>query len=87
MAEESVSDLEGRPGWVIDGQRATFRSSPSGWSAMVRQVVPVGHTYSAWFVAIIDPTGAARYTRSASRLVDAMVIAERQVRGRNAAAP
>jgi hypothetical protein len=83
MAEESIADLEGRPGWTVDGPRATFRMSPTGWSAMVRQVVPIGHTYSVWFVSIVDPTSAARYTKTASRLVDAMVIAERQVRGRN----
>jgi hypothetical protein len=49
---------------------------------MVRCVVPVDHIYSVWFVAIIDPTGSARYTRSACRLVDPVVIAERQVRAR-----
>jgi hypothetical protein len=83
-AEEDVAALADRPGWTIDGPRATFRLSPTGWSAAVRRVIPAGHTYSTCFVAIIDPSGAARYTKTASRLVDAMVIAERLVRGRPA---
>jgi hypothetical protein len=83
VADEDVTALAGRPGWTVDGPRATYRLSPTSWSAMVRRVIPVGHTYSVWFVAVVDASGQARYTKTASRLVDAMVIAERQVRGRS----
>jgi hypothetical protein len=75
--------LVGRSGWAVEGTTAVYRRADDGWRARVATMLMPGRAYSRFHVAIIDPTGVARYTHQASTVVEAMRLAERQVNGRD----
>src|SRR5690349_22799497 len=59
MPEEPAS-LGERRGWTADEVVAIYEPEPGGWTARVRWVQMVGHTYHRFHVAVIDPNGHER---------------------------
>jgi hypothetical protein len=80
---EDITALDERPDWTVMNERATFAPVDGGWRAVVnplREPTP----RSRYHIAIVDRTGAARYTREAASLDEAARTAERDVAARNA---
>jgi hypothetical protein len=79
--------LVGRPGWAVEATTAVYAPTDTGWRARIATIMEPGRAYSRYHVAVIDPTGVARYTSLASTVVEAMRLAERQVNGRDTPNP
>jgi hypothetical protein len=78
-----MSALDDRPHWTVMNESATFAPVDSGWRAVVNRLrVPTRR--SRYHIAIVDRTGATRYTREAASLDEAARTAERDVAARNA---
>jgi hypothetical protein len=79
----SLSSVAERPHWTVSSKQATFAPIHGGWRATVRRLQ---HSAGAdrYHVAIIDRSGAIRFTMEATRLDDAVRNAERGVLARNA---
>ena len=83
LPAKHVNELADRPHWTVDGTQATFAPVPRGWRAVVsqlRQPTP----QARYHVAIVDRTGATRFTSETASLDDAVRGAERGVLARNA---
>ncbi len=80
---ETISSLVERPHWTVINGHATFAPVPGGWRATLRRLH--GNTGDdRYHVAIIDRTGALRFTSETASLYDATRSAERGVFARNA---
>lgn len=79
---EDLSALAARPHWAVANGQATFAPVPDGWRAVVR---PIGHPLSRlrFHIAVVDRTGATRFTRETAGLPEAVQSAERGVLARN----
>ena len=80
---KTISSLVERPHWTVINGHATFAPVPGGWRATLRRL----HSNTGddrYHVAIIDRTGALRFTSETSNLHDAIRSAERGVFARNA---
>jgi hypothetical protein len=84
MADDLASHVAGRPGWRVTGPVATYRPVEEGWSATVRPATAPGRSFERWHVAVVSPAGAASSTSWATTVAEAVRVAERRVRGRNA---
>jgi hypothetical protein len=80
---QRLSSLAERLHWTVTDDRATFAPVPGGWRAVVSPLQrPAG--VERYHVAVLDRTGAIRYTTEAASLDDAVSGAERGVLARNA---
>ena len=83
LSAEDVATLGERPHWAVLNERATFGPVDVGWHAVVNRLQqPTRH--SRYHIAVVDRTGAIRYTREAATVVEAARTAEREVAARNA---
>jgi hypothetical protein len=79
---QSLNSIAERPHWTVISGRATF-APVHGWRATVRRIErPEGD--SRYHIAIIDRTGAIRFTMETASLDEAVRSAERGVLARNA---
>jgi hypothetical protein len=80
---EDIGALDERPHWTVRNESATFAPVDGGWRAVVNPLrAPTRR--SRYHIAIVDRTGATRYTREAGSLDEAARAAERDVAARNA---
>jgi hypothetical protein len=84
LSKNDVAALLDRPQWSVLEGNATFAPLDSGWRAVVHRLHPPTTKGSRYVVALIDRTGAIRYTREAGTLLEAAQTAERDVAARNA---
>ena len=83
LPPQAFSDVAERPGWTVANGQATFAPVPGGWRAVVSALRhPTGH--ARYHVAVVDRTGATRFTSETASLHDAVRSAERGVLARNA---
>jgi hypothetical protein len=83
---DDVDALAERPHWTVLDERATFAPVNRGWRAVVNRMRRPTRN-SQYHIAIVDRTGATRYTREAATLDEAARTAERDVAARNALRP
>jgi hypothetical protein len=82
LPPESISTVTQRPNWTVTNGHATFAPVSGGWRAIV-SLQRLASTDS-YHVAIVDRTGAVRFTMESASLEDALRNAERGVLVRNA---
>jgi len=80
---EDIGALDERPNWTVRNESATFAPVDGGWRAVVNPLREPTRR-SRYHIAIVDRTGATRYTREAASLDEAARTAERDVAARNA---
>jgi hypothetical protein len=80
--DDLANTVADRSGWTMIGNVGVYAASPHGWSARVTYTTMPGRTYQRLHIAIIDPSGVARYTMFASTTGEAIRVAETQVHGR-----
>lgn len=83
LAAHDVTTLAERPHWTVSGALATYAPVERGWRAVVRRL-ELDNGGNRIHVAVIDRTGATRYTRESATLAEAVRHAERDVAARNA---
>jgi hypothetical protein len=80
---QSLRSIAERPHWTVTNGQATFSPVHAGWRATVKGLHrPPGD--DRYHVALIDRSGAVRFTMEAASLDDAIRKAERGVLARNA---
>ena len=82
MADE-LDALAERPHWTVTAGVATYEPEPGAWFARIRAVRVPGRAGDRWHIAIVEPTGMARYTTNASTIREAVRVAEGHVPGRS----
>jgi hypothetical protein len=83
LVADDITTLAERPHWTVTGALATFAPVERGWRAIVRRL-ELDSGANRVHVAVIDRTGATRYTREATTLAEAVRHAERDIAARNA---
>jgi hypothetical protein len=81
MEDDLAAVIQTRAGWTwtADGTVATYRVDV--WSATVRKPAIPTRPSHRWQVSVIHPDGAAAWSGPAWTAVEAVRLAERQVRG------
>lgn len=83
LPTHGFSGVAERPHWTVADGQATFTPVPNGWRAVVSTLRhPTSQAH--YHVAIVDRTGATRFTSETASLHDAIRSAERGVLARNA---
>ena len=83
MADDDLSVLADRPGWVVEEERATYRPVPGGWFARVSQVKLPSRASERFHIALVSPAGVAQHTQFAGMVGEARRVAEGWVRGKH----
>jgi hypothetical protein len=68
---DELDALAERPDWTVTAGVAAYEPEPGAWLARIRAVRVPGRTGDRWDIAIVDPTGMARYATTASTVPEA----------------
>jgi hypothetical protein len=80
---DELDALAERPDWTVTAGVATYEPEPGAWLARIRAVRVPGRAGDRWHIAIVDPTGMARYATTASTVPEATRVAEGNIRSRS----
>lgn len=71
-----------RSDWTVDTEeRVATYDLEAGWLARIRPARQPGKTYERWYISLIESTGHAVWTSSATTPHEAVRVAEGHVRG------
>jgi hypothetical protein len=83
LPPQGFGDVPERPHWTVANGQATFAPVPGGWRAVV-SALRHPTSQARYHVAVVDRTGATRFTSETASLHEAVRSAERGVLARNA---